>query len=242
MEVGGIKVWWHAQCLHTYAELVALGSLPDCEPHPQPSGMQMLVSHEYWPHDQSRSTVTRPMYIGQTQITTAWEWVDKDRAGKGSTWTGLVVGTKGGDNTVAIVDYSTTDGRHLGLYFFPPFAQVRLTAVKTVGPDRSQCNSPGRSSLPAPLFLAAAPPSQPIEVRLKVRSHLGRYFFPIGARVVVRWHKAKQQDKELSWQGVVEATPDNANAVLLRLADGKTQRLPPTNKAVFIDGVTCDSA
>ena len=76
-------------------------------------------------------------------------------------------------------------------------------------------------------------------MRLKVQRRLLRYFFPIGARVTVRWHKATKHE-EMTWQGTVEAVPDQANAVLLRLADGKTQRLPPTVKAVFIDSIVRD--
>jgi hypothetical protein len=73
MEVGGISVWWHSQRLHTYAELVELGRLPDgahCEPT---HGMRLDVTHDIWPHDQTRSPVTRPLYVGKTHITVTWE-------------------------------------------------------------------------------------------------------------------------------------------------------------------------
>ena len=76
-------------------------------------------------------------------------------------------------------------------------------------------------------------------MRLKVQSRLLRYFFPIGARITVRWYKATKHE-EMTWQATVEAAPDKANAVLLRLADGKTQRLPPTEKSVFIDSIVRD--
>jgi hypothetical protein len=167
--------------------------------------------------------------------------VDKHRVGTGFTWNGPVVGTKGGDNTVAIVDFSNSKGKHIGLYFFPPFAQVRLTAVKTVHLEQSPRSSHGRDSLPTPLYLAAAPPTDPIVVRLTVNTQLKRFLFVIGTSVVVEWHKPRKRNEPFEWRGVVEAAPDTSNAVMLRLSDGKKCCLPP-GKGICIDRVFVNNA
>ena len=227
--VGGMSLWWHSRQLLSYAEIVALGCIPNGEQLARDDIGPLVLTYNVEPHDGKRQTVTSTVTL-DVSFSVTWDYCSASRKGRSFTWNGTITGAKGGPRPVAIVRYVSPKGDLIGNFFFPPLAGVRVLATSLL-PDAPP------EAVPVPLFDGTVPASEPTKVRLAVGGRTKPVPFPTGARLTIELHTFRKVAETQTWKGVV-LPPPAPNVVHVRLDDDRLEVLPiPTERRLVVDQI-----